>query len=153
MTAVVSEADGLLDQRGRRLATAIQDSAPQPVEVVAVMCCPSHAADGAAAMLAAAYMSATVLEIPPEISGDGLIEVLASTGASILLACEEGVRTWRASGARIVVLGDGPGVRWWRMAELRASGAAFDRSRPAPPTRLRATLHPDGRWVVTTAYA
>jgi non-ribosomal peptide synthetase component F len=134
---------GGLDRRSNRLARALVDLGVAPGDEVAVVCCEAHAPDLLVAHLAAGKAGATSIVLP--------LDRAAAAGGSVVLACAEGVTACHAAGARATIVGDGPGVVWWKALELRQSAARFvspARAAGAPlsvePTSLPVSLENPG---------
>jgi len=105
--------------RSAKLATALLEL-PNPSRVT-VLCCDRHGEDEIVGRIASELIGAEVDVIPSDAAPAELGARLHSSHATVLLACAEGTELWRSSGIPIVVLGEGEGVRWWRIAELRAA--------------------------------
>jgi hypothetical protein len=123
-----AELTATAEDRIARLASVIEARSFYEFTTIAILCCEDHADDAAAANRAGELLGRPVLNISTSISPSTLAEVLIAGKAKLLLACTEGTELWRKSGVNIVVLGDGPGVFWWRMAELRAHRQLADTS-------------------------
>jgi hypothetical protein len=79
------------------------------------------------------------------------LELVGDAGASVVLACAEGVGACRAAGVRATIVGDAIGVVWWKALELRQSAARFvcpagalDALDAAEPTSLPVSLENRG---------
>ena len=116
---------GGLDRRSNRLARALVDLGVAPGDRVTVVCCDTHAPDLLVGHLAAAKAGATTTVLP--------LDRAAAAGPSVVLACAEGVGACRAAGVRATIVGDGPGVVWWKALELRQPAARFVRPAGAAP--------------------
>src|SRR5258708_5706733 len=114
------EASEVCERRSARLASVLSALLPLSIDTVAVLCCDEHEVDAHVAVPASHLVGAEPVCIPIHVPVDELRGLLAEAGATVLLACSEGTELWRACGYPLVVFGDGPGVRWWRAAELRA---------------------------------
>lgn len=84
-----------------------------------IVCCEAHQFDSDVALAAA-----TELRLPSEILGigDDFGRLHARRSAStrlVVLACEEGVRSWRRCDVPAQVIGEGTGVLWWKALESR----------------------------------
>ena len=108
---------GGLDRRSNRLARALADLGVAPGDHVAIVCCDAHAPDLLVGHLAAGKAGAITTVLP--------LEHAAGAGASVVLACAEGVDACRAAGVRATIVGDAAGVAWWKALELRQSAAPF----------------------------
>jgi hypothetical protein len=108
---------GGLDRRSNRLARALVDLGVAPGDTVSIVCCDTHGPDLLVAYLAATKAHATAAVRP--------LERAAAAEASVALACAEGVAACRAAGVRATIVGDGPGVVWWKALELRQTAARF----------------------------
>ena len=133
---------GGLDRRSNRLARALVDLGVMSGDPVTVVCCDAHAPDLLVAYLATIKVGAitTVRPLDSPLGAD----------ASVVLACAEGVSACRAAGVRALIVGDAPGVVWWKALELRQSAARFVRpagaadSHTAEPTSLPVSLENRG---------
>jgi hypothetical protein len=110
---------GGLDRRSNRLARALVDLGVAPGDRVTVVCCDAHAPDLLVGHLAAAKARATTTVLP--------LDRAPAAGASVVLACAEGVDACRGAGVRATIVGDGPGVVWWKALELRQPATRFVR--------------------------
>lgn len=133
-------------RRSGPLASAIAQFVHRDITTVAVMCCEAHRVDGAAARAAAGVLGAAVLDVPMDITPRGLRRLLAEADATVLLACDRGTEAWKASGSPVPVMGDAPGVLWWRIAELRAAPGTFAEREPVPTARSGRAPRRSERW-------
>jgi hypothetical protein len=84
-----------------------------------VLCCDNHEEDRQVAIRAVEKLGATAVE-PATFNDPGSVRLLTETASTrVFLACEEGVDVWRASGVRGRMIGDSPGVLWWKALEAR----------------------------------
>lgn len=113
-----------LDRRSNRLARGLASLGVLPGDVIVVLCCDRHRGDRAVGCLAAQKIGAApvVLPLVPRLS---LRDRLLARPARLILACSEGVAAWRHTGVSCQVVGDEPGVTWWKLLELRHSPAPF----------------------------
>jgi hypothetical protein len=100
-------------ERAGRLRRGLETVGVRPGSEVFVMCCADHSEDREVALLALEALGASAV-IPAEWTRTGLGQL-----GGFCLACEEGVGAWQVAGARGVVIGDGPGVLWWKALECR----------------------------------
>jgi hypothetical protein len=86
---------------------------------IMVLCCANHDEDRQVAVTAVQVLGAKA--VVPATWGDphSLRELTERASTRVFLACEEGVDAWRASGARGRMIGDSPGVLWWKGLEAR----------------------------------
>jgi hypothetical protein len=86
---------------------------------VMVLCCANHEEDRQVAITAVEKLGATAVE-PASWNDPTSVRRLTETASTrVFLACEEGVDVWRASGVRGRMIGDSPGVLWWKALEAR----------------------------------
>ena len=69
----------------------------------------------------AVVSAATAVEPPGQ-----LRDRLLARPPRLILACSEGVAAWRQTGVISRVVGDEPGVTWWKLLEVRHSPAPFE---------------------------
>jgi hypothetical protein len=65
------------------------------------------------------------ISLNPERPVTWLAGQLRAIQPRFILACSEGVHAWRATGVPANVVGDEPGVTWWKLVEARQSAAPF----------------------------
>lgn len=102
-----------LHGRSRRLASVLRTLAA-PGASVDVVCCASHHDD-----LLVAYLACRTAGLRPCVHLPS--ELAAPAGHEPVggIACAAGTSAWEAAQRRGWLVGDGPGVRWWRMLELQ----------------------------------
>jgi hypothetical protein len=84
-----------------------------------VLCCESHQEDLEVALAAVGAIGATWV-VPPRWNDPGSVRLLSeTTETKTYLACEEGVEVWRTACGRGRMIGDSPGVYWWKALEAR----------------------------------
>jgi hypothetical protein len=94
-------------------------------DLVVVACCGNHDADAEVARSAARLLGARIAELWPGVA--------LSERPRLVLACEEGLSWWQATGLHAVVVADAPGATWWRALEARhARPDPVGRGRPRP---------------------
>lgn len=108
-----------LDQRSNRLARALRRFNAKDGATVAVVVCDDT--EGLVAIAAIRKLGCDVIEIPCQLSAAVFAERFRASGATMTLACTDGSQMWLESGVGGIILGDGEGVRWWKLAELRES--------------------------------
>ena len=109
----------VLERRSNRLARAVQRLGIAAGDVVAIVCC--DPVDREVAEAAVAKVGATAVVADCHATAEEFAELHSRLGVRAVLACGEGVELWRASRVGGLILGDGQGVPWWRLAELRES--------------------------------
>ena len=119
-------ADG---RRAVRLAAGLRAIGVLPGTALAILVCDDHAADRAVGALAAQILGVSVTVCAVDLPVDALSECLQSSRHAVLLACAEGVEAWRKTGVPLRVVGDGPGVLWWRALELQQARPELRMSR------------------------
>jgi fatty-acyl-CoA synthase len=114
-----------LDQRSNRLARVLRSMGVSHGETIAVIVCDDT--DRLVALAAIAKIGADVAECSCDLSASEFANFYRASGASTTLACSQGSLTWLASKVGGMILGDGEGVKWWKLAELReSSNSLFD---------------------------
>jgi non-ribosomal peptide synthetase component F len=118
---------GGLDRRSNRLARGLVSLGVLPGDVVVVLCCDRHRGDRVVGYLGAQKVGAAPIVLPllPSLQ---LRDRLLARPPRLILACSEGVASWRQSGVSCRVVGDEPGVTWWKLLEVRHSPAPFERT-------------------------
>jgi len=114
-----------LDRRSNRLGRALVDLGVRPGDRVAILCCDRHLPDRMVALVGAQKAAAQGVSLKPERPATWLAEQLCAVHPRLILACSEGVQAWRAAGVPGNVVGDEPGVTWWKLVEARQSAAPF----------------------------
>ena len=124
-------ADGLtdagLERRSNRLARGLGSLGVLPGDVIVVLCCDHHRSDRAVGYLAAQKVGAEPVVLPL-LPSPPLRDQLLARSPRLILACSEGVGAWRKTGVSCRVVGDEPGVTWWKLLELRHSPEPFERA-------------------------
>jgi non-ribosomal peptide synthetase component F len=116
---------GGLDRRSNRLARGLVSLGVLPGDVVAVLCCDRHRGDRVVGYLGAQKIGAAPIVLPllPRLQ---LRDRLLARPPRLILACSEGVAAWRQTGVSCRVVGDAPGVTWWKLLEVRHSPAPIE---------------------------
>jgi len=114
----------LRERRSNRLARGLVSLGVLPGDLVVVLCCETHREDRAVGYLATLKAGATPVVLPV-LPARQLRARLLSARPRQLLACGEGLDAWRASGVCCQVIGDEPGMTWWKMLEARQSPLPF----------------------------
>jgi non-ribosomal peptide synthetase component F len=116
---------GGLDRRSNRLARGLVSLGVLPGDVVVVLCCDRHRGDRVVGYLGAQKVGAAPIVLPllPSLQ---LRDRLLARPPRLILACSEGVAAWRQTGVISRVVGDEPGVTWWKLLEVRHSPAPFE---------------------------
>jgi acyl-coenzyme A synthetase/AMP-(fatty) acid ligase len=108
-----------LDRRSNRLARALRAMGANEITTVAVVVCDDM--EKLVALSAVRKIGAAVAEMPCQLSPAEFALSYRVSGANVTLACVEGTKSWLAAGVGGMILGDGEGVKWWKLAELRES--------------------------------
>lgn len=119
MGYLISMRPELVDRRSNRLARAVRRLGVLEGETVAVVVC--EEGERAVAVEGARKAGARVVVIPCATPPEAFAARHRAEGARAVVACAEGVELWRASRVGGLILGDGEGVPWWKLAELRES--------------------------------
>ena len=114
-----------LDRRSNRLGRALAELGVQPGDTVVLLCCDEHLPDRMVGYVGVQKAAARAVSLPPERPQVWLTAQLRSLRPRMILACSEGVEAWRATGVPCHVVGDEPGVTWWKLVEARQSPAPF----------------------------
>jgi acyl-CoA synthetase (AMP-forming)/AMP-acid ligase II len=114
-----------LDRRSNRLARALRTMGVNETTTVAVVVCDDM--EKLVALSAVRKIGAAVAEMPCQLSPSDFALSYRASGADVTLACLEGTQAWLASGVGGLILGDGEGVKWWKLAELRESSEPLTR--------------------------
>jgi acyl-CoA synthetase (AMP-forming)/AMP-acid ligase II len=109
----------LVDRRSNRLARAIRRLGVLEGEAVAVVVCDE--AEQAVATAGATKAGARVLVVPCDTPAEDFAALHRREDVRAVVACAEGVEVWRSARVGGLILGDGEGVPWWKLAELRES--------------------------------
>ena len=102
-------------ERASRLSRGLESIGVHSGDEVVVLCCAGHGEDREVALLALEKLGALAVT-PLDWTAPALV-------GRFYLACEEGVRAWQDAGVRGVVVGEGPGVLWWKALECRHAAA------------------------------
>jgi non-ribosomal peptide synthetase component F len=116
---------GGLDRRSNRLARGLVSLGVLPGDVVVVLCCDRHRGDRVVGYVGAQKIGAAPIVLPL-VAPSQLRDRLLARPPRLILACSEGVAAWRHTGVSCRVVGDEPGVTWWKLLELRHSPAPFE---------------------------
>jgi acyl-coenzyme A synthetase/AMP-(fatty) acid ligase len=108
-----------LDRRSNRLARALRALGANETTTVAVIVCDDM--EKLVALSAVRKIGAAVAEMSCQLSPTELAVSYRLSDANVTLACIEGTTSWLAAGVGGLILGDGEGVKWWKLAELRES--------------------------------
>ena len=99
----------LLRSRSSRLARGLATMGVGQGDLVLVACCGIHHVDTEVALSAARLLDARCAEFIP---GGAVPE-----RPKLVLACEEGLSWWQATGMAALVVAEAPGATWWRGLE------------------------------------
>jgi non-ribosomal peptide synthetase component F len=130
-TAVYADAVGerltfaALDRRSNRLGRALVELGVQPGDRVAVLCCDHHLPDRLVGLIGVQKAAAVGVSLIPDRPTAWLSDQLSTLAPRLVLACSEGVAAWRRTGVPCQVVGDEPGVTWWKLFEARQGAAPF----------------------------
>lgn len=109
----------LVDRRSNRLARAVRRLGVLEGETVAVVVCDD--AEREVATTGARKAGARVVVVPCDTAPEAFAERYRAEQVRAVVACADGVVLWRAARVGGLILGDGEGVPWWKLAELRES--------------------------------
>lgn len=124
LSAPVTPAAGHVLCRRNRLARGLKGVGVHPDDTVVVLCCARHEEDRQVAIRALEKLGAEAV-LPARWDDPGSVQRVTEVArARVLLACEEGVDVWRAAGGRGRMIGDSPGVLWWKGLEARHAEAS-----------------------------
>jgi len=107
------------DRRSNRLARALRSTGASGKITVAIVVCDDK--ERSVALSAVGKIGGIAVEIPCGLPPAEFAVCYRASGATLTLACAEGTSTWLAAGVGGLILGDGEGVKWWKLAELRES--------------------------------
>jgi len=108
-----------LDRRSNCLARVLRRMRVTEKDTVAVVVCDDT--ERLVALAATRKIGAEVAEISCQSLPRQFADSYRASGASVTLACSQGSNVWLASGVAGLILGEGAGVTWWKLAELRES--------------------------------
>jgi non-ribosomal peptide synthetase component F len=114
-----------LDRRSNRLGRALVELGVRPGDRVGVLCCDRHLVDRMVGLVGVQKAAAQGVSLHPARPVPWLADQLRATRPRLILACSEGVEAWRTTGVPCQVVGDEPGVTWWKLVEARQSAAPF----------------------------
>ena len=86
---------------------------------VVVLCCDDHDLDRMVGLRAVEKAGLVAVALPAALPVRSTRDRLRSLRPALVLACEEGTALWRQTGVPCRVVGDEPGVLWWKMLEVR----------------------------------
>jgi hypothetical protein len=92
---------------------------------VVIICCDRHLPDRMVGLVGVQKAAAQGVSLSPERPIPWLAERLRALKPRLVLACSDGVERWRATGVPCQVVGDEPGVTWWKLIEARQPAAPF----------------------------
>lgn len=110
-----------INHRSNQLARAVRRAGLRPGEVAAVVCCERHGVDALVAETASRKAGASVVKLPWNAPPSEFARLHRICEVKLVLACEEGVAAWHESRCSGLIIGDGPDVLWWKLAERRES--------------------------------
>lgn len=112
--------------RAARLASGLRRLHVQPSDNVVVLCCDDHHEDRVVACSASFEVGARAHVLDLELGAKELAEHLRRLCPSLVLACREGVDSWRRTKVPCRVVGDDHDVFWWKALELPARPVAHE---------------------------
>jgi non-ribosomal peptide synthetase component F len=131
------QSERVVDRRSNRLGRALLSLGVQPGDHIAVVCCDRHLADRLVGVTGAQKAGAVGVALVPDGPEEWIARQLRQLGPRLILACSEGVAAWRRTGVPCVVVGDEPGVTWWKLLEARQSAEPMEAQRlPADVVEL-----------------
>jgi hypothetical protein len=110
---------GDVRRRGRYLAMGLLEVGFRRGDRILVLCCDHHALDREVGVLAGASLGAETSAIRPDRWDGDSLRKLVLPDSLLVLACHEGTLAWKKTGIRGKLIGDAPGVMWWRLLESR----------------------------------
>jgi hypothetical protein len=113
----------MVDRRSDRLARGLTSLGITTGACVVLLCCENHRTDRTVGFRAAKRAHLRPIMLPLALPIEGLRARLHSLHPALILACGEGVTAWRQTGVPCRVVGDEPGVTWWKLLEARHSAA------------------------------
>ena len=131
--------DTMLERRSNRLARALTRLGVEVDDFVVAYLCAGHRTEREVARLASRKLGARLRDVlvPPDAGKATEVAALfAEPRPKIILTCEDGNTALERAGVHALVVGDGPGVRWWPALEGRESDQPLDFALPlaAPGT-------------------
>ena len=108
-----------VDRRSNRLARAVRRLGVLEGETVAVVVCDQE--ERSVAVAGATKAGARVLVVPCDTAAADFAVRHRAEAVKAVVACADGVEVWREARVGGLILGDGEGVPWWKLAELRES--------------------------------
>ena len=113
----------IVDCRSDRLARGLTSLGFTPSDGVVVLCCDQHHIDRAVGYRGAQKARLAPIVVPLGLPIESLRVRLRLLCPRVILACSEGVTAWRLTDVPCIVVGDEPGVIWWKLLEARHSAA------------------------------
>ena len=101
-------------RRAERLAAGLRGIGVSSGSALSILVCDYHAQDRAVATIAAQLLGAVVTHYDRDQPIEALAECLQLHRDAVLFACIDGVDIWRETKVPLRVVGEGPGVLWWR---------------------------------------
>jgi acyl-CoA synthetase (AMP-forming)/AMP-acid ligase II len=114
-----------LDRRSNRLGRALVYLGVRPGDRVVILCCDHHLPDRLVALVGAQKAAAVGVALIPDRTTSWLAGQLMQLAPRVVLACSEGVDAWQRTGVPCLVVGDEPGVTWWKLIEARQAAGPF----------------------------
>ena len=106
-------------ERTQWLISGLRNIGIVPGDILLILCCGEHADDALALENAASTLGARAIV---EDLRQG-IRLPRNETPKAIFACADGTRAWQATGRPGRLIGDGPGLLWWRAWELAARAA------------------------------
>jgi non-ribosomal peptide synthetase component F len=113
----------IVDRRSDRLARGLLSLGLTTGDRVVVLCCENHKTDRAVGYRGCQKADLQPVMLPLAVPIESLRTHLKSSRPQLILACSEGVTAWRQTGVACRVVGDEPGVTWWKLLEARHPAA------------------------------
>jgi acyl-coenzyme A synthetase/AMP-(fatty) acid ligase len=117
------------EQRGNRLARALDRLGVTHRDVIGIICCERHGSEAVVAGRAAAKIGAAPVVLPADGPAWAVTDASRRLGLTVFLACAEGAELWRVAKCRGRLIADAPGAYWWQLIERCESPEPFFASR------------------------
>ena len=112
----------VLERRSNRLARALMRLGVEADDSVIAYLCAGHGTEREVARLASRKLGARLRDVLVPSDAGKAMEVASQFAVpkpKLILTCEDGNTALERAGVHTLVVGDGPGVRWWRALEGR----------------------------------
>ena len=115
---------GVLEKRSNQLARGLLSRTPRVPRSIALLCCKKHTIDLIVGVLAAYKCGSHPFVLPAdEPEWEATQTELRALAPRVVLVCEDASRAVLPSCGSFLVVGEGPAMIWWRVLEMRHSGA------------------------------